>query len=211
MHLTNQQIQDLERIYRLNLINSITGIKPANLIGTKSQDGISNVAIFSSVVHLGSNPALIGMVFRPQAETKRDTYWNIVETERYTINHVPLTRTQNAHFTSAKFESEESEFEKCGFTEEYLTDFPAPFVNESRIKLGMKLQQMIPIEVNGTILAIGSVEHLFVPDDVLSEIGFIDLGKAESAGISGVNSYYKLEKVADYPYAKPNELPDFGK
>lgn len=211
MHLSNQEIKELDRIYRLNLINSITGIKPANLIGTRSTDGVANVAIFSSVVHLGSNPALIGMVFRPQAETKRDTYRNILETERYTINHVPLTKTQNAHFTSAKFEAEESEFEKCGFTEEYLTDFLTPFVKESRIKLGMKLQQMIPIEINGTILAIGSVEHLFVPDEVLSENGFIDLGKVQSAGISGVNSYYKLEKVADYPYAKPNELPDFGK
>ena len=211
MHLSNEQLQGLERIYRLNLINSITGIKPANLIGTRSTDGVANVAIFSSVVHLGSNPALIGMVFRPQAETKRDTYRNILETEYYTINHVPLTKTENAHFTSAKFEAEESEFKKCGFTEEYLDGFSAPFVKESRIKLGMKLQQMIPIELNGTILAIGSVEHLFVPDEVLSENGFIDLGKAESAGISGVNSYYNLEKVADYPYAKPNELPDFGK
>lgn len=201
----------MERIYRLNLINSITGIKPANLIGTRSKDGIPNVAIFSSVVHLGSNPALIGMVFRPQATNMFDTYRNILETELYTINHVSLSKTENAHFTSAKFEAEESEFEKCGFTEEYLEGFSAPFVKESRIKLGMKLQQMIPIEVNGTILAIGSVEHLFVPDEVLSQNGFIDLGKAESAGISGVNSYYKVEKLADYPYAKPNELPDFGK
>lgn len=211
MHLSKEQIQELERIYRLNLINSITGIKPANLIGTRSKDGIPNVAIFSSVVHLGSNPALIGMVFRPQAANMFDTYRNILETEQYTINHVSLSKTENAHFTSAKFEAEESEFEKCGFTEEYVNGFQAPFVKESSIKLGLKLQEMIPIELNGTILAIGSVEHLFVPDEVLSQNGFIDLGKAESAGISGVNSYYKVEKLADYPYAKPNELPDFGK
>ncbi len=211
MYLYNQQIKELERIYRLNLINSITGIKPANLIGTRSKDGIPNVAIFSSVVHLGSNPALIGMVFRPQAANMFDTYRNILETEHYTINHVPIDKTKNAHFTSAKFEAEESEFEKCGFTEEYFDGFSAPFVKESHIKLGMKLQELIPIKLNDTILAIGSVEHLFVPDEVLSPNGFIDLGKAESAGISGVNSYYKVEKLADYPYAKPNELPDFGK
>ena len=211
MHLSKEQIQGLERIYRLNLVNSITGIKPANLIGTRSENGISNVAIFSSVVHLGSNPALIGMVFRPQTANMFDTYRNILETELYTINHVSLSKTENAHFTSAKFEAKESEFEKCGFTEEYLEGFQAPFVKESSIKLGLKLQEMIPIELNGTILAIGSVEHLFVPDHVLAENGFIDLGKAESVGISGVNSYYRLEKVADYPYAKSNELPSFGK
>ncbi len=31
------------------------GIEPTNLIGTKSKDGLANVTIFSSVVHLGSN------------------------------------------------------------------------------------------------------------------------------------------------------------
>lgn len=208
MHLTKSQIEKLDRIYRLNLINSVTGIKPANLIGTRSEDGISNLAIFSSVVHLGSNPALIGMVFRPQAEIKRDTYRNILETEYYTINHVTLDKTENAHFTSAKFDLEESEFDACGFTEEFLFDFPAPFVKESCIKLGMKLQEMIPIKLNNTILAIGSIEHLVVEDDVLAESGYIDLGKAQTAGISGLNSYYELTKVADYPYAKVNEIPD---
>jgi flavin reductase (DIM6/NTAB) family NADH-FMN oxidoreductase RutF len=121
---------------------------------------------------------------------------------------VTLDKTENAHFTSAKFDLEESEFEACGFTEEFLFDFPAPFVKESRIKLGMKLQQLIQIELNNTILAIGSIEHLFVEDDVVAESGYIDLGKAQTTGISGLNSYYELTKVADYPYAKVNEIPD---
>ena len=54
----------LDRKYRLNLINSITGIKPANLVGSRSADGFDNVAIFSSLVHLGSNPAQLGLVMR---------------------------------------------------------------------------------------------------------------------------------------------------
>ena len=53
--MTNQDIDKLERYYRANLINSVTGYKPANLIGTINDEGITNVAIFSSVVHLGSN------------------------------------------------------------------------------------------------------------------------------------------------------------
>ncbi len=42
----------------------MTGIKPANLIGTISKNQVSSLAIFSSVVHLGSNPALLGFVLR---------------------------------------------------------------------------------------------------------------------------------------------------
>ena len=62
MHLTREDIQNTERIKRFNIINSITGIKPANLIGTISADGKTNLAIFSSDIHLGSNPALIGFI-----------------------------------------------------------------------------------------------------------------------------------------------------
>jgi flavin reductase (DIM6/NTAB) family NADH-FMN oxidoreductase RutF len=211
MHFTNEEIMELDRIFRLNLINSITGIKPGNLIGTKSKDGLANLAVFSSVVHLGSNPALIGFVFRPQKDSKQDTYRNILQTESWTINHIPLNKTENAHYTSAKFETSESEFEKCGLTPEYLADVPAPFVKESTIKMAMKLREMIPIKTNGNILAIGRVEHLFLPQNLLSHTGFIDLEKAGSAGISGLNSYYKLGKVADYPYAMKSELRDLSK
>jgi flavin reductase (DIM6/NTAB) family NADH-FMN oxidoreductase RutF len=61
-------------VERLNLINSCTGYKSANLIATKSVDGAVNVAIFSSITHLGSNPALIGFIVRPTVP--RNTYKN---------------------------------------------------------------------------------------------------------------------------------------
>ena len=79
MKFTSNDIKNLDKVYRLNLINSITGIKPANLIATRSKDGVDNVAIFSSVVHLGSNPAMIGFVMRPQSNINSDTYQNILD------------------------------------------------------------------------------------------------------------------------------------
>ena len=59
MFFEEADIFNLDKVKRLKLINSITGVKPANLIGTRSSDGITNLAIFSSIVHLGSNPPLI--------------------------------------------------------------------------------------------------------------------------------------------------------
>ena len=62
MHFTKKDIDSMNRVRRLKLINSITGVKPANLVGTKSKKGVSNLAIMSSVVHLSSDPALIGFI-----------------------------------------------------------------------------------------------------------------------------------------------------
>ena len=79
MEFCTEEIVELDKEFRINLINSITGAKPANLIATRSKNGKDNVAIFSSVVHLGSNPAMIGFVMRPQTDKNTDTYQNILE------------------------------------------------------------------------------------------------------------------------------------
>lgn len=211
MVLTKEDIARMEKIPRLNLINAISGIKPANLIGTISEDGLTNLAIFSSVVHLGSNPAQVGMIVRPATEVNRHTYENIRATGVYTINHVHRSFTARAHYTSAKFERHTSEFEVCGLTEEYLEGFSAPFVQESRIKMGMGFIEEIPIRSNGTILIIGEVKHLIIPEDILDSEGHPDLTITDNVGISGLNTYYALERIAQYPYARPHELPDFDR
>jgi flavin reductase (DIM6/NTAB) family NADH-FMN oxidoreductase RutF len=80
-------INQMHHLYRINLINSCSGYKSANLIGTKDTDGISNVAVFSSLTHMGSNPGLLGFFLRPTTVI-RDTYDNIKTSGKYTVNHV---------------------------------------------------------------------------------------------------------------------------
>ena len=207
MYLSLQDIEALPRIKRLNIINSVTGIKPANLIATKSESGQTNVAIFSSVVHLGSNPALVGFVFRPQDETPRDTYINIQATSFYTINQVPTNLIEKAHYTSAKFSTEISEFDRCGFQEEYLFNFPAPFVKGCQLKMGLEMVEEIPITVNRTILMIGRILHLQFPDSMMDDEGNLNLEVINTAGISGVNSYYELNRIGQFPYAHVKDVP----
>lgn len=211
MHLTKTDIQDLERKKRLNIINSVSGIKPANLIGTISKSGATNLAIFSSVFHLGSDPALLGFITRPTGEVPRHSYENILETGIFTINQVPTSIVEKAHYTSAKVDRDISEFDKCGLTEEYISDFKAPFVEESNLKMGMKFEEKIDIRINGTILMIASIEHLILSDDAVNEKGYINLEQIETAGISGLNSYYSLSHIASFPYVRTNEIPDLSK
>jgi len=57
MKVNKDDIANMNRVKRLKLINSVTGIKPANLIATQNNKGETNVAIFSSVIHLVSKPS----------------------------------------------------------------------------------------------------------------------------------------------------------
>ena len=201
-----QEISSADRVTRLRMINAITGIKPANLIGTQDDSGRNNLAVFSSVVHLGSNPALIGFILRPYDQVPRHTWQNIQATGHYTINHIPNSMTEQAHYTSAKFPQEVSEFERCGFTPEFVPGIDAPFVGESAIKMGLSFVSATEIPLNGTTLVIGKVIYLSIPDQFIDSAGELDLGLAESTGISGLNTYYSLEKIGQYPYARLSDL-----
>lgn len=208
MQYTKQDIVDLDRISRIKIINSVTGIKPANLIGTIDKQGVTNLAVFSSVVHLGSEPALLGFISRPTSTDTGHTLKNIRENEVYTINHIHPEFIKQAHYTSAKFDRSVSEFERCGLTEEYIANCHAPFVKESEFKMGMRFKEAIPIPLNGTILIIGEIEHITILDSAMNDDD-IDLEQSNSVGISGLNSYYELKKIANHPYVRVSEVPEF--
>ena len=208
MHYTESEIRDLNRVKRLRLMNSITGIKSANLIGTISESGNTNVAIFSSVVHLGSDPALIGFVMRPDNNVKRDTLNNILENKYFTINHVNSNFVEKAHYTSLNFNQDQSEFDYCNLESFYIDNYLPPFVKESKVKIGLKLNEIIPIKSNGCKFIIGEVKHLLIDDsiDLLSE-GSINLEDSNSVGVGGLNSYYSMNKIAELPFPRLSTTP----
>lgn len=208
MLLKEDDIKNMEKIYRLNLINSITGIKPANLVGTRSKADQDNLAIFSSVVHLGSNPAQLGMVMRPQSNGLKDTYSNIMETGVYTINHISRNFIKKAHYTSAKLKKEESEFDTMNLKRAFIDDFFAPFVEESHVKIGMRHIESLDLP-NGCILIIGAVDLIQLPESAINKKGQIDLEHYNAIGISGLNSYYALNNITSFPYVRANEIPIF--
>jgi len=211
MYFSKADIENEDRIKRLNMINSISGIKPGNLIGTISNGGVTNLAIFSSIVHLGSQPGYFGFIVRPDSEVRRHTYENIQENGCFTVNHIHTNFIERAHYTSAKFEAEISEFDVCGLTEEYQYGFKAPFVKESTLKMAMKHVESVPIKSTNTVMVIGEIQHLIIPDHAMDAKGYIDLSLINDVGISGLNCYYSLKKIKELPYARTNEVPDFKK
>lgn len=211
MHYSKEDIDNTSYKFRLNLINSISGIKPANLVGTVSQTNGNNLAIISSVVHLGSNPPLFGFIMRPNQEIRRDTYNNIDENGYFTINHVQENMIERAHYTSTKFPEATSEFDACALEPEFLNNFPAPYVKESLVKIGLKHIETVEVQVNNTMMIVGEVQDLYLPEESVDERGYVQFDAMETAGIGGLNSYYALKKISEYPYARIEELPQFKK
>jgi flavin reductase (DIM6/NTAB) family NADH-FMN oxidoreductase RutF len=206
MKISRKDIEEMDRIPRLNLVNSLSGYKSANLIGTRSASHISNLAIISSVLHLSSSPALIGFMQRPTT-VPRHTYANIRETGCFTLNQVHLGFIDKAHYTSAKFDHQESEFDKCMLTEEYLDDFRAPFVKESLLKMAMIYVEEYAIKSSNTIMLVGAIQSVYLPEDTLMEDGHVDLNQMDTVCISGLNHYHHVIQTATFSYARPGNFP----
>ncbi|MVN78305.1 flavin oxidoreductase [Hymenobacter sp. HMF4947] len=206
-HITAADIAAFERIYRLNLVNGLPGFKPANLVGTAAPDGQTNLAIFSSALHLGSDPAVLGIVTRPTT-VARHTYQNIKQNDGcFTLNHVPLSLTAQAHYTSANFEDDVSEFEACGFTAVYRDGFAAPYVAESPLSIGLRLREEHAI-FNGTALLVGTVEHVYLREEALRADGTLDLVALGEAAISGLDGYHEVLPPVRFGYARPGKMPE---
>jgi flavin reductase (DIM6/NTAB) family NADH-FMN oxidoreductase RutF len=206
MKITNEKILSFEKTYRTNFVNSLSGFKSANLIGSISDEGKTNLAIFSSVIHVGANPPALGFLMRP-VSVERHTYNNIKETNFFTINHINQEIFKQAHQTSARYDKEVSEFDECGLTPEYSETLKAPYVKESTIKIGLKFVEEQEIKANGTIFIVGEIVEIILPDDVVAMDGYVEIEKAGTIAIGGLDSYHDTKRIARLAYAKPGIEP----
>lgn len=203
-HYKQNDLAQMKDRDRARFVNCLSGFKSANVIGTRDRRQQDNLAIVSSVVHLGSNPPFLGFVMRPQSVT-RHTWENIEESGVYTINHVGESFFKQAHQTSARYPREQSEFDACDLTPEFMDGFHAPYVAESSLRIGMQLVEIIPIQHNDTALIVGEVRWVDVQEDAVQSDGYIDIEGLGTMTISGLDGYHLTSREARLSYAKPDE------
>jgi len=200
--LNTADFANMDQRYRAAFFNSLGGFKSLTLVGTINSEGNTNLSVVSSVFHIGANPPLIGMIFRPES-AERHTLDNIMDAGFYTFNHVKKEFYQQAHQTSARYDKSVSEFDTCGLQPWYSENMKAPYVLESNIRLGIKFAQRIDLTINGTVMVLGEIIETFFPTDCLEIDGFVNLEKAGTITVSGLDSYHTTQLLARLPYAKP--------
>lgn len=201
-------LQQLEQHFRTALINNIHGYKPLTLVGTRRKDGSDNLAVFSSLFHIGANPALIGLMVRPDV-SPRHTLSNIRASGQFSLSHVTSSQFKQAHQTSARYPEDVSEFDACGFVRSYVANYEVPAVEGSPIKIWCSLIQEVPLAINGTHLLIATIELIEIADDVILPDGSIDYSKADLVASGGLDTYYSGQRLGQLTYAKPDRATEF--
>lgn len=202
MIVSRKDLDTFDQRYRTVFVNSLAGFRQAVLVGTKSKEGFTNLAIFNSLIHLGAHPPLFGLISRPDS-VPRHTLQNILDTQVYTLNFIPAEHFKKAHQTSARYEKERSECKEVGFHEVYHANCPVPFVEEAVIKIAMKWEECIPIQLNNTKLIVGSIMQVDLDETIVAPDGFVDLSEANTLISQGLDAYFISQKLGRLPYAKP--------
>ena len=193
---------NLPERWRAQLINSASGFKPLVLLATRNSLEIDNLAVFSQLIHLGANPPLLGVLFRPDS-VPRHTLENLQTQGIATVNAVRYEDRHAAHQTSARYSAEVSEFDAVGLKREFRPEWPLPFVHGCPVQWAVRLQTLMPIAANGTQLAVLEVVHLFVAEVGIQGDGYVDLAALDVATVNGLDAYHRAGSLDRLPYAKP--------
>ena len=204
---TREQLDTWPSRKRARTVNSLSGFKSATLVGTADPSGVHNLSVVSSVVHLGSSPAQMGMVLRPPGDDAH-TYKNLKAKGQCTFNHIGVDWVAKAHQCSARYPAEVSEFEAVGLTPcAIASGWMAPAVSEARVRMGLTLAEdmVLPNRCRFLVLDVQWVE---VDERTVAEDGYVDLGRAGTAAISGLDGYHETQHLGRFSYAKVGKEVD---
>ena len=201
---------DMPQRERARLVNSISGFKSANIVGTADAAGQPACCIVSSVVHLGSNPALMGVVFRPPGGDAHN-YNNLAVSGAFTLSHVTAEHYLAAHQTSARYPEAVSEFDAVGLTPHWHRNseeqFQAPAVEESPVRMGLKVAEDMLLP-NGCRFVVGAVQWVDYQSSAQADDGFLDLAALGTVCIGGLDAYHTASRLGRLSYAKPDAAPE---
>lgn len=200
--LSNKDIQAMDRYQRRNFVNTLSGIKNVQLLGTQSPTGIDNLGLFNSVMHIGAAPACLGFIMRPLT-VQRQTYNNLKASGHFTLNQVHQGIIDQAHQASAKYPDEVSEFEMVGLSPQRTASLKAPYVQEAQIKIGLEFQEEHYIQINHSWLIVGRIVEVLIPENSIGPDGHVDTAAWNGVGVSGLDTYYDLQQQKRLPYARP--------
>ena len=162
---------DLDRRARHELVMSVVVPRPIAFVSTIGENGIFNLAPYSTFTSLALKPALLcfSIGWRRNGQ-KKNTLRNIEFSKDFVINVVDETLAQAMNQASAEYPSGVDKFKQVGLTPAKSDIVKAPMIAESPVNMECKLTQILEFgEVpDGSHVVIGQVVLVHIKDELWS-------------------------------------------
>lgn len=157
---------DLRGLHVYRLMTSAIIPRPIAWTGTRSLDGVNNLAPFSYFMGVSSKPpALAISVARAGRDGLKDTAQNILDTGVFTVSMVSTESLQDMVDTSAKWPPQTSEFEALSLDLTEGTQVAAPWPSAARVAMECRLVHTH--DMGTTHLFVGEIEVFHIDESVL--------------------------------------------
>ena len=191
--LLNTEKMDYRAVYKI-LIAAVAP-RPIAWVGTRSQEGIHNLAPFSFYNAFSSNPPVVGFSTIPRENGQRkDSLQNVIDTACFTLSCVSQSLAKPMSRSAALLGPEEDEFSYAGVTAAMGHAVEAPYVKEALLVFECRLLQVVSFgDLPGAgNLILGKVSHIHIDDSIYLENGRIDFETLDPVGRLAGNWYSSI-------------------
>lgn len=172
------------------LIGSVAP-RPIAWAGTRSREGINNLAPFSFYNCFSSNPPIVGFSTLPRADgRKKDTLQNVQDSKCFTLNCASFNLARQMSRSSALLEPAEDEFVYAGLAAAQAVHINAPYVADALLVFECTLHDIISFgtQPGAGNLILGEIRHIHLDESVYHN-GHIDISKLDPVGRLAGNWY----------------------
>ncbi|MFK7919279.1 MAG: flavin reductase family protein [Ilumatobacter sp.] len=143
--------------------------RPIGWIGTRSVDGVNNLAPYSFFNGVAASPPTVMFAPTGQPGARKDTLSNARDTGVFTVNIVNFDLGPAMNETSGTYPDDVDEFEVAGLTVREAEAIDAPIVGEAPASFECKVMQIVEIGTGpmGSEVVFGEVVAFNVADRII--------------------------------------------
>ena len=165
--------------------------RPIAWAGTRSKDGINNLAPFSFYNAFSSTPPIVGFSPIPRLDGRnKDSLQNVIDNECFTLSCVSHKLVPQMSKSAALLEPEEDEFEFAGLEVAEAKNINAPYVKEALLVFECVLNQIVSFgkhEGAGNLI-LGEIKFINIDDSIYND-GYVDFETLDPVGRLAGNWY----------------------
>jgi flavin reductase (DIM6/NTAB) family NADH-FMN oxidoreductase RutF len=178
-------------------VKTVVTPRPIAWISTRSEDGVDNLAPFSSYNYVSlKEPTVLFNTPNGDRDELKDTARNALETGEFVVNVVTESEIERMDHTSASIPPEESEFDLADVERADCRTVDAPRVADAPISMECTLHDSL--EVHDKLMILGDVRHVHVAEDLVSEgDGKLDMRDLPTVGRLG-GPYYTVSGPVEF-------------
>ena len=191
--------EEIEAVDAYKLVSGLVVPRPIGWIGSRSADGINNLAPYSFFNAVAASPPTV--IFAPtgQPDARKDTLSNVRETGVFSVNIVNFELGPQMNATSGTYPNDVDEFEVAGLTVLEAESIDAPMVAEAPATFECRVSQIVEIGAApmGSQVVFGEIIAFNVDDELLDgtrvdQVALDAIGRHAGNFYSRANALYEM-------------------